>query len=119
MFWSVCACAGPGQLKAAARAGVAGGRCSESVSRVPGVGPRKPAAALRRSRATAAVLPLLLLLLLLRLSLNDGLVLNCPPRGAEQSQHQHRTTAAVLLLLWNLLSTARTAILQLASTATQ
>ena len=32
MFWSVCACAGPGQLKAAARAGVAGGRCSESVS---------------------------------------------------------------------------------------
>ena len=34
MFWSVCACAGPGQLKAAARAGVAGGRCSESVSRV-------------------------------------------------------------------------------------
>ena len=79
---------------------------------VPGVGPRKPAAALRRSRATAAVLPLLLLLL--RLSLNDGLVLNCPPRGAEQSQHQHRTTAAVLLLLWNLLSTARTAILQLA-----
>ena len=84
---------------------------------VPGVGPRKPAAALRRSRATAAVLPLLLLLL--RLSLNDGLVLNCPPRGAEQSQHQHRTTAAVLLLLWNLLSTARTAILQLASTATQ
>ena len=82
---------------------------------VPGVGPRKPAAALRRSRATAAVLPLLLLL---RLSLNDGLVLNCPPRGAEQSQHQHRTTAAVLLLLWNLLSTARTAILQLASTAT-
>ena len=85
---------------------------------VPGVGPRKPAAALRRSRATAAVLPLLLLLLL-RLSLNDGLVLNCPPRGAEQSQHQHRTTAAVLLLLWNLLSTARTAILQLASTATQ
>ena len=81
---------------------------------VPGVGPRKPAAALRRSRATAAVLPLLLLLLLLRLSLNDGLVLNCPPRGAEQSQHQHRTTAAVLLLLWNLLSTARTAILQLA-----
>ena len=80
---------------------------------VPGVGPRKPAAALRRSRATAAVLPLLLLLLL-RLSLNDGLVLNCPPRGAEQSQHQHRTTAAVLLLLWNLLSTARTATLQLA-----
>ena len=89
---------------------------------MPGVGPRKPAAALRRGRATAAVLPLLLpllLLLLLRLSLNDGLVLNCPPRGAEQSQHQHRTTAAVLLLLWNLLSTARTAILQLASTATQ
>ena len=114
MFWSVCACAGPGQLKAAARAGVAGGRCSESESVVvPGVGPRKPAAALRRSRATAALLPLLLLLLLLRLSLNDGLVLNCPPRGAEQSQHQHRTTAAVLLL-WNLLSTARTAILQLA-----
>ena len=33
MFWSECACAGPGQLKAAARAGVAGGRCSESVSR--------------------------------------------------------------------------------------
>ena len=120
MFWSVCACAGPGQLKAAARAGVAGGRCSGSVSPsvlVPGVGPRKPAA-VRLSAvhhaATAAVLPLLLLL-----SLNDGLVLNCPARCAEQTTAEHRTTAAVLLLLWNLLSTARTAILQLASTATQ
>ena len=86
MFWSVCACAGPGQLKAAARAGVAGGRCSGSVSPsvvVPGVGPRKPAAvrlSAAHHAATAAVLPLLLLL-----SLNDGLVLNCPARCAEQT----------------------------------
>ena len=102
MFWSVCACAGPGQLKAAARAGVAGGRCSGSVSPsvlVPGVGPRKPAAvrlSAAHHAATAAVLPLLLLL-----SLNDGLVLNCPARCAEQTTAvtapHHRSSVVVVV----------------------
>ena len=43
--------------------------------------------------ATAAVLPLLLLL-----SLNDGLVLNCPARCAEQTTAPHHRSSVVVVV---------------------